>query len=360
VSRSQTVDVQQQGRALARAQQVLRRHKRLVQVGVLALIIVFLGVSVSKSWAQLAGHPWHVQWGLLVAALSLLIAQELSYAVVWRAILARMGGRLDLLSSQRIYLGAEFVRYIPGNVWHVITRVLWAEQRGVPKSIGFASMIVELATKLASGALVFAASLLFWPDTRGLLAGLPHGALVTASALLIPLLLFGLYPRLLRGALNTGLRRLGRAPVRFTLTYADVLLITLYWSLSWVVAGVGFYLLVQALIAAPLPATALPLAIGIYAIGWDIGFLAFVTPSGLGFREVALVFLLTQSQLVPLAAGAAVATVVAVVARLLATGAELICIAAAHVVRGAPSLPHPGTQGAEDLAELAGQSGSQA
>ena len=359
MSQSQTVDVQAQGGALARAQRFLKRHKRLVQLGVLALIVVFLGTSVSKSWAQLAGHPWRVQWGLLVAAFSLLVAQELSYAIIWRAILARMGGHLDLLSSQRIYLGAEFVRYIPGNVWHVITRVLWAERRGVPKSIGFASMIVELATKLASGVLVFAVSLFLWPDSRGLLAGLPHGALVTASALLIPLLLFGLYPRLLRGALNAGLRRLGRAPVRFTLTYADVLLITLYWSLSWIVAGVGFYLLVRALIAVPLPAAALPLAIGIYAIGWDIGFLAFLTPSGLGFREVALVFLLTQSQLVPLAAGAAIATVVAVVARLLATGAELICIAGAHAVRGAPLLQHPGTQGAEDLAELAGRSGMQ-
>ncbi len=72
--------------------------------------------------------------------------------------------------------------------------------------------------------------------------------------------------------------------------------------------------------------------IGIYAIGWDIGFLSFVTPSGLGFREVAIAALLVFSGLVPAAAGTVIATVIALLARLLTTGAEVGCIAAAHLV----------------------------
>jgi uncharacterized membrane protein YbhN (UPF0104 family) len=311
---------------VSRALGFFKRHKRLVQAGVLALIVIFVGAAVWKSWSQLAHYHWQVQWGLLVAAFALLVAQELSYAFIWRGILARMGARLDIVSSQRIYLGAEFVRYIPGNVWHVITRVLWAEQRGVPKAVGFASMVVELATKIASAALVFVLTLFFWPDTHAL------------GAVLVPLLLFGLQPRLLRGTLNLGLRKLGREPVSFALSYADVLLITLYWTLSWLVAGAGFYLLVRALVTTPLPASGLILAIGIYAIGWDIGFVSFVTPSGLGFREVAIAGLLVASGLAP---GVALATVVALIARLLSTGSELVCITAVHLVRGAPPLPQP-------------------
>lgn len=330
--------------ALGAAMGLFKRYKRVVQAAVLLLIIGSVVALISKEWAQLTTYDWRLQWGLLAAGFALMVAQELSFGFIWRSILARMGSRLDIVSSQRIYLGAEFVRYIPGNVWHVITRVLWAEQRGVPKTIGFASMVVELATKIVSAALVFAVSLLFWPDTQALTARVPlsHGVLVTAGAVLLPLLLLGLYPPVLRGVLNFGLKKLGREPVQFSLSYRDMLLITLYWSLSWVVAGAGFYLLIRSMVATPLavtPAVGIILAIGIYAIGWDIGFLSFLTPSGVGFREAALVILLTTSLLPATAANLALATVIAIVARLLATGAELVCIAAAYLVRGTPLLP---------------------
>jgi hypothetical protein len=309
------------------------RYKRVIQVAVLALIVMFLGTAVWKSWSDLGRYSWHVQWGLLVASFALLVAQEL----------ARLGSHLDIISSQRIYLGAEFVRYIPGNVWHVITRVLWAEQRGVPKAMGFASMVIELATKISSAALVFAVGLFFWQDTSGLLSGVPRTAFITIGALAVPLLLLGLYPPLLQGMLNAGLRRVKRAPVRLMLRYRDVLLVTFCWGLSWLVAGTGFYLLVLALVSTPLPGAALPLCIGIYALAWDIGFLSFVTPSGLGVREAVTVVLLTQAHLVPAgAAGVGVATVVAIIARLLSTGAELVCITAAHAIRGVPPLPQVG------------------
>ncbi|MGH2517090.1 MAG: lysylphosphatidylglycerol synthase domain-containing protein, partial [Ktedonobacterales bacterium] len=330
----------------SRAMRLFKRYKRLVQLLVLAGIAIGLGSIVWKSWSRLSTYSWHVQWGLLIAGLALFVAQELSFAFIWRGILRRMGSRLDILSSQRIYLGAEFVRYIPGNVWHVITRVLWAEQRGVPKTTGLASMVVELATKLASAALVFALSLFFWSDISAIGAGLPASAggasglvggvsaqdFLVAGAVFTILVLVGLQPRLLRGGLNAAMRKAGREPVSFTLTYRDILSIAVYWGLSWLVVGAGFYLLVLSLVATPIPLVALPIAMGIYALGWDIGFVSFITPSGLGFREVAIALLLTAA--LPGIISADIAIVIALLARLLSTGAELVCIAGAHAIRG--------------------------
>lgn len=338
-----------------RARGLFTRYKRFIQFGVLALVVIFLGTAIWKSWSDLGHYTWRVDWGLLIIGFALLVGQEISYGFIWRAILARLGSHLDVISSQRIYLGAEFVRYIPGNVWHVITRVLWAEQKGVPKPIGFASMVIELATRITSAALVFAVSLFFWQDTSGLLSGVPRAAFITVGALAVPLLLLGLYPPMLKGILNFGLRKVKRQPIAFALRYGDVLVIALCWSASWLVAGAGFYFVVLALVSTPLPAAALLLCIGIYALAWDIGFLSFVTPSGLGIREAATVILLTQAHLVPSGpAGVGVATVVAIIARLLATGSELICITAAHLIRGGPPVPEPGTiEAAADAVELA-------
>jgi hypothetical protein len=310
----------------------LGAHKRTVRAVALGLIALFVLLAIKRAWDGLPrGYVWHVRWPLLALGWLLLVAQELSFALIWRDILRRLGSRLEIRSAQQIYLGAEFVRYIPGNVWHVLTRIVWAERRGVPRVTGLASMTIELATKIAGAALLFALSLLLWQDVGGLTGWLGHGLPLALGVVGVPLLLVGLHPRVLTGALNAGLRALGRPPVSFALRYRDILWITLLWALSWVVAGAGFYLLVLALQPGGFALVALGIAAGIYACGWDIGFLSFITPSGFGFREGALALLLGLAGVVPVAA---VGVAVAIVARLAVTAAELVCVAGAHWLPG--------------------------
>jgi glycosyltransferase 2 family protein len=300
--------------------------KRVLQIGVPLLIVVFFLGQVKNDWSQLAAHTF--QWNAWLLALAFLgfMLQELSYGLIWQSVLARLGHRLDLRLCLRIYLASEFVRYIPGNVWHVITRILWVGKYGVSRPIAFASMTVELITKLAAGALVFALSLLFWHDL-GAVGSLLHGTLVVLVGVGTMLaLLIVLYPRVLNGLLNLALRLLKRDPVVLTLRYSDILFITLVWCVSWLVAGCAFYVLLLALWPAA-PLAALPICIGIYAIAWDVGFVSFITPSGLGFREAAIVGLFALS--LPLPAGLGI--VIAFLSRLVSTLAELLCVGVAYL-----------------------------
>src|SRR5258706_16471021 len=135
--------------------------KRVLQIGLPVVILVLFLQQVKNNWSQLTAHTF--QWNPWLLALAFLgfLLQELSYGLIWQSILARLGSRLDLRTSLRIYLASEFVRYIPGNVWHVLTRILWVSKYGVSRPIAFASMTIELITKLAAGFLVFSASLFF-------------------------------------------------------------------------------------------------------------------------------------------------------------------------------------------------------
>ena len=244
--------------------------------------------------------------------------------------LARLGYRLDLRPCLRIYLASEFVRYIPGNVWHVLTRILWVGRYGVSRPIAFASMTVELITKLAAAAIIFALSLFFWGST-GAVSSLLHGSLiVTLGGVAFIALLIILHPRILSGLLNFALRLLKREPVILTLRYSDILLVTLMWCLSWLVAGCAFFALVLAL----WPQTslaALPICVGICAIAWDFGFVTFITPSGLGFRELAVGVLFALA--LP-AIPASLAAVIALLWRVVSTAAELLCVSIAYVSGG--------------------------
>lgn len=304
--------------------------KPLLQIGLPLVILAIIFYYVKRDWNELKSYTFEWNPALLLLALVGFMLQELSYGLIWRSVLARLGSKLDLRISLRIYLASEFVRYIPGNVWHVLTRVLWVSKYGVPRPIAFASMMVELITKLAAGVLIFAVSLLFWGNlgsVRSLFYGTP--IVVGLGALTILALLVVLHPRILSALLNTALRLLKRNPVVLTLRYSDILLVTLAWCVSWVVAGLAFYVLLLALWPHT-PLSALPICIGIYAIAWDIGFVSFITPSGLGFREGAVIGLFALALPLP----GALAAIIAVLSRLVSTLAELICVSIAYLLGG--------------------------
>ena len=311
-----------------------RIGKRVLQMCLLLTILCSFCYYIVRDWKALTAYTFHCDGRLLLVALLGFLGfllQELSYGLIWRAVLARLGWRLDLRVCLRIYLASEFVRYIPGNVWHVLTRLLWVGKYGVSRPVAFASMTIELITKLAAGALVFAVSLLFWSNSA-MLHFVLHGTVLFSllGAGIIFALLIGLHPRVLSSLLNVALRLLKRRPVVLTLCYSDILVITLMWCASWCVAGYAFYMLLLALVPS-LPLVALPICIGIYAIAWDIGFVSFVTPSGLGFREGTIAILLSLAlPSLPLAVG----PVLAALSRVVSTLAELVCVTIAYLAGG--------------------------
>jgi uncharacterized membrane protein YbhN (UPF0104 family) len=303
--------------------------RRALQIGLPVVIIGFFLYQLKNNWTNLAAHTFQWNPWLLALAFVGFVLQELSYGLIWRAVLARLGARVGLRICLRVYLASEFVRYIPGNVWHVLTRVLWIGKYGVARPLAFASMMIELITKLAAGVLVFALSLLFWQDIGALAALKQNGLLVALGVGTILALFIVLYPPVLNGLLNLALRLLKRDPVALSLRYSDILLVTMAWCASWIVAGSAFYILLLALWANT-PLAAWPVCIGIYALAWDIGFVSFITPSGLGFREGAIVGLFALA--LPLPAG--LATIIALLSRFVSTMAELLCVGIAYLSGG--------------------------
>ena len=305
--------------------------KRTLQIGLPVAIAAFFLYKVHDyNWQILTADASHWNYWLLAVSFLGFILQELSFGLIWQSVLKRLGYRLALRPCLRIYLASEFVRYIPGNVWHVLTRVLWTGKYGVPRPIAFASMTIELITKLAAGALVFALSLLFWGSAHAL-GSLFQGSLVLVlGGITFIALLVMLHPRVLNGLLNLALRLLKREPIVLSLRYSDILLVTIAWCASWFVAGCAFYVMLLALWPAT-PLAALPVCIGIYAIAWDFGFVTFITPSGLGFRGLAIGALFTLA-LASVPGG--IVAVIALLSRVVSTFAELLCVGIAYLSGG--------------------------
>jgi uncharacterized membrane protein YbhN (UPF0104 family) len=302
--------------------------RRVLRFGLPVVIFLALAFFVAKDWhsewQELMTYQFQLNPWLLGCAFLGFILQELSYGLIWRSVLTSLGYRLNLRICLRIYLASEFVRYIPGNVLHVITRVLWVSKYGVSRPTAFASMVIELITKMVAGALIFALSLIFWGDVGQLVNG--QLAFILLGVVGVVAMLVFLHPRVLNGALSFALRLLKRDPINLGMRYRDMLLVVLAWCISWVVAGSAFFLLLWALWPAT-PLALLPICIGIYALAWDVGFASFITPSGLGIREVVITAIFALAFPIPVGLSA----VVAILSRLLSTVAELFCVGVAYV-----------------------------
>ncbi len=307
--------------------------KRLAQAAFLLALAYFIIHAFISGWSSAQRFPWRISWPALIVAYLFFIAQELSFAAIWRAILRRLDVHLPLFTAEYIYLTAELVRYIPGNVWHVASRVVYAEREGSPKTKTFISMTVELATKIAGAILFFMLTLPFWPRTNQLGAFSAYIRSIAAVLLIVglPILLFGLRPQTMNNIFLYAGKLLKREIALVTMRFQDIVPVLLMWLASWLTVGIGFALALYAIGFTIKSWEIILVYMGIYAIGWAIGFLSFITPSGLGFREGTIALLLFASGAAPsLVIGAAAAVAAA---RVLPMLAEFTCVGAVQALK---------------------------
>jgi uncharacterized membrane protein YbhN (UPF0104 family) len=276
------------------------RVRRWAQIAITLLILVFFGLALYDLAPKIASYEWRLEWGWLLLALVLLVARGPLPVWGWWLIMQRLGYPLPFRKSIRMVYYSALAGFLPGSMWHAVSRVYLAEQRGIPKLITTVSVVLESALNLLAAVAVAGLSLLAWPDPP-LWAVIP-AAVGLMSAVWRPDLFFRL--------VDWTLARLGRKPLGVSLSPGDVVRITVPFALNWLAFGAIFY----ALLASLYPTLSLlymPVVTGIFTVAWVGGYLAIIVPQGLGVREFIIVTLLAV-----LGVPAPVATAAALLARL--------------------------------------------
>jgi hypothetical protein len=114
---------------------------------------------------------------------------------------------------------------------------------------------------------------------------------------LIPICLLVLYPRILTGAMNFLLGKLGRERLSTPLPFTKTALFAAGYAVLWFLQGAALYLFIRALgIESHCGLIELT---GMFCLAWAAGFLSFLMPAGLVVREGVLVSLLSLHMLQP-------------------------------------------------------------
>ena len=304
--------------------------RRIVGYILALTVLFFLGRVLVQTWGEIAASGFRFEFDLpaLFVSLFLLVVARGFAVEAWRQILISLGEQFDFGFGARVWFLSNLTRYIPGNIWQVATMMVMVGERGVSKTNALLSQVIYTALALAIAGMFGATFVLARPDLFS--ATMPSS--VTASAPLIVALAFAALivafalPITNRIIVALTARVLRREIVAPTPTFARGLVPPLFSLLMWLTNGIAFYLFVSSI--SPLSFTQLPTFVAMNAGAYWVGYLSFITPSGLGFREGALALMLTTFFPTP------VAVALSLVTRLWTTAGEILGVSLIWIAQG--------------------------
>jgi uncharacterized membrane protein YbhN (UPF0104 family) len=285
---------------------------------VIAVVALCWALLLRRQFAAIAAYPWQISPAAFALSVWCAALYFGGLALCWALLLRQMAGRATVTTAgARVWLASMLTRYVPGNVWHILSRAAMAGKLAVTPALVVASATIEQALTLLGALALLALTLPLWYVAGADVGDSPAGAGWLWLAL--PLGLASLHPALLGRALRAAAQTLRRPELAWNYRYRDVLVLLLAYVAAMLCQGFALVALVAGMV--PLAGTQVPLLVGASALAWALGFLSFLTPSGLGVREGALALLLAQIYPTP------VAIVASLAFRLACTAGELLAVA---------------------------------
>lgn len=279
------------------------------------IILAFLIRMFYTNRAELAEWQWDIDWLKAIISAILLFLAYLSAAIAWQTIIYGFGRKVGLSDSFRIVYLANLGRYIPGKIWQVFGMVALAQEVGIPARISLASFVLAQAYALPASFLLIPIFIGNINSIESLAAYSNIFYLVFALIFLI-FLIFFFKPNGLNKALNWGLKILKRDPVEYKPGIKNRIEIFVWYLLTWTLFGLAFHYFLEALLDNS--NLSINYAAGTYIAAYILGYISFLSPGGLGFREGVMTALLTPFF------GVGVAVSVALIHRVWITCAEAI------------------------------------
>ena len=142
----------------------LRRRRVVVglQLALVAVVLAFFGYVLRDVWADAVPRLADTDPVYLVAALAVLAAYYLLFAVGWWWLLAALRIRVSYGIALQAEMASMLAKYIPGGIWTPLARIVWLRRAGGVSDTSFviSSILLEAGLSAVAGILVFTAA---WP-----------------------------------------------------------------------------------------------------------------------------------------------------------------------------------------------------
>ncbi|NJP05724.1 MAG: hypothetical protein HC837_08945 [Chloroflexaceae bacterium] len=290
------------------------------------VVLAAWGLFLARQMDELRAYPWQITplalaWGVGWGALYFG-----GLAFCWALLLRQVVGTGRVMPAAQVWLLSMMTRYIPGNVWHILSRVALAHRLGVSRMHVLSSASIEQVLTLLGALALVAVTLPFWSAT---------GDWPIWWLWLLPIGLLLLHPRVLGTMLRWLAQRVKRPELAWQYTGYQIIALVLAYLGVMMLAGVALLAVLGGMTLVHMHD--IPLILGASALGWATGYLSLLTPSGLGVREAVITALLALIYPLP------VATVSSLLFRVVLTLGELLAVVLAWIAAGGKPVTIPTT-----------------
>jgi len=287
------------------------RFLEILQWGIVSLIFLFLGRMVWEDWTRVREASFVFKGAPLLWGTVLFVFSYFIQIWAWYLITVKVGIAISFRETLESWFYSQLGKYLPGKIWIFLGRFYLYGSKGKSKEGISIALYFETVTLTVAAGLLFLAALFFFKEVRPFLSGQQMSWLI----FLFVVAFVSLYPPVLQTILNWFLIRFKRDPISLSIRYSDILCILFVCVLSWLAAGIAFYLFINSIF--PVSSKYILYLTGSLAFACFLGLIVLIAPSGLGVREGVLVYFL--SSVIP----GPVAVILSVLTRLWTTLIEM-------------------------------------
>ena len=269
----------------------MRILKRVLTVVVVSIVFYFLITNLVKNWQKIPFDSLHFHSLNLIISYVFLFLNFLIFVEGWRNIMIKFGHSISFKNAFWIISSSQIAKYVPGGIWFALGRVYLGKSRNLKEENVALSVVVETGLTFLVGILLFLLSVNF--VSQKIFANFLY---------VIPiffLFLIVLYPSILNRVINFALQILKKPNIKITISYSQILKLSIYFFGLWIAQIIGFYFLINAIY--PMPISKIFTLSAAYTLSWMTGFVVIFAPGGLGVREGMMTLLLSPILPAPLA-----------------------------------------------------------
>lgn len=286
------------------------------QILLAAIILFFVFRSIHSQWSDFSQHrvDLRIHGPYLLASAAAILATYAVMIETWRRIVRAWGGALAFSDATRIWFASNLAKYVPGAVVQLGAMAYMAKAENVSAVAAGGAAVLNVIVNVATGIVVAlalgATAMHTLPPTERTI-----GILLAVAGFAGLLLLPWIMPPLLEWAARVTRRSIAVSAIPLRAIVEAVI----GNAIAWAGYGIALQLTVGGVLGVMPGRTADYVAA--YAASYVVGYLALISPGGVGFREVTMTALLPA--MVPQIT-VAQAIVVAVASRAVMTVLELV------------------------------------
>ena len=259
---------------------------RILRIVFLALTAAGVALALYRLWPDVSHALASMSVGSLALSVLLALGYQLTGLLAWRRTLKELGSPTSVGSAAHIYLVSQVGKYIPGSVWAGLAMVRLGQEANIPRARMAYSYALSLAFSMMTGLAIGVPALIAYGNYLPL-------AIASLAVLAVVLL----WPRLLNGILDRGLRLARRGSLEQPLSGKGISQIVGLYVIAWVFAGLSIWALTTAIASSTAQAPFLSTAA--FAVASTLGVLVVLAPAGAGVRDVVMVLILSPLVGVP-------------------------------------------------------------